>query len=137
MTTGQPVPTNQNCPGCSALVFYEGHSELRSTLTPHRFHCHQCGKVFVVRSTSHKPPKFRITDRHEVQEAAAPEGLGHIEELGSDDDDLDDDEHLLLAEAQAAESLDAEAVAEAIAEVGDPEIEVESEAERSAGPTDS
>ena len=120
MTTDhQPVPTNQNCPGCGALVFYEGHSELRSALTPHRFHCHQCGKSYVVRSTSHKPPRFRLTGRHEVPEAAAPGGSEH---LGPDD--LDEDEALITADVAANEKTAVESSAE-------------NENERPTGPPDS
>ena len=124
MTTGKPVPTNQSCPACGALVFYEGHSELRSALTPHRFHCHRCGKLYVVRSTSHKPPRFRLTGRHEVQEAVAPSGPDHVAALATDDDGLEDDAPLITADALASEDVA-------------PEFPVESEAERSAGPTDS
>ncbi len=79
MTTSQPMPTNQNCPACSALVFYEGHSELPTALTPHRFHCHRCGKLYIVRSTSHKPPRFRLTPRHEVLEPELMAGGEHLE----------------------------------------------------------
>ncbi len=74
------VPTQQNCPSCNALVYYEGHSELRSSLVPHRFHCHACGGVYLVRSTSHKPPRFRISMRHAAAGAsdlATAEAIAH------------------------------------------------------------
>ena len=81
MTThGGSVPTQQNCPSCNALVYYEGHSELPSNLVPHRFHCHACGGVFLVRSTSHKPPRFRITMRHAAagqKDLATAEAIAH------------------------------------------------------------
>ncbi len=90
MTThGGAVPTQQNCPNCNALVYYEGHSELASNLVPHRFHCHACGGVFLVRSTSHKPPRFRITMRHAAAgpgEAAAAEAIAHQSHDHGDDD---------------------------------------------------
>ncbi|MBI4236185.1 MAG: hypothetical protein HY688_02360 [Chloroflexi bacterium] len=66
MTT--PAPTTQPCPACGALTYYEGHSELRGTLVPHRFHCHSCGRVYLVRSTSHKQPRFALSPRHEARE---------------------------------------------------------------------
>ena len=105
MTTSQPAPTNQNCPACGALVFYEGHSELRAALTPHRFHCHRCGKLYVVRSTSHKPPKFRLTPRHEVLEPALTAGAEHGEAL-VDETAEDDEDTPLAAETAASESED-------------------------------
>lgn len=79
MTSENAVPTNQPCPGCGALVFYEGHSELPTPLTPHRFHCHSCGRLYVVRSTSHNPPKFALSPRHEAQQAdaAVAEAIAH------------------------------------------------------------
>ncbi|MBI4328786.1 MAG: hypothetical protein HY685_02845 [Chloroflexi bacterium] len=69
MTTQQPVPADQKCPGCGAFVFYEGHTELRrpTALIPHRFHCHRCGRVYTVQSTSHHPPKIPLKPRHEVK----------------------------------------------------------------------
>ena len=91
MTTGNAVPTNTPCPSCGALVFYEGHSELKSTLTPHRFHCHSCGRIYIVRSTSHKPPRFALSSRHEVQESGSDaalaeaivhQGHGHDRDVG-------------------------------------------------------
>ena len=93
MTThGGSAPTQQNCPSCNALVYYEGHSELPSNLVPHRFHCHACGNVYLVRSTSHKPPRFRITMRHAAAgqndlataEAIAHQGHDHGEEQAED-----------------------------------------------------
>ena len=81
MTThGGSVPTQQNCPSCNALVYYEGHSELPSNLVPHRFHCHACGGVYLVRSTSHKPPRFRITMKHAAADSsdlATAEAIAH------------------------------------------------------------
>ena len=94
MTTNPPpVPTNQNCPGCGALVFYEGHSELKSTFTPHRFHCHRCGRAYIVRSTTHKPPRFRITASHEVQdpEAAGEHDHGDAGSFDMEEEGMDDD----------------------------------------------
>ncbi len=76
-------------------MFYEGHSELQSALTPHRFHCHQCGKLYIVRSTSHKPPTFRIMDRHEVMEPTLGGVPEHLDTPTMDDDDLADEEPLL------------------------------------------
>ena len=103
MTTSQPVPTNQNCPACSALVFYEGHSELRAALTPHRFHCHRCGKLYIVRSTSHKPPKFRLTPRHEILEPELTAGAGHDEAPeGGTGAEGDEDAAPLAAPAESA-----------------------------------
>ena len=92
MTThGGAVPTQQNCPSCNALVYYEGHSELASNLVPHRFHCHSCGGVYLVRSTSHKPPKFRITQRH----VAAPADMATADAIArqAQDHDHGDEEH--------------------------------------------
>lgn len=94
-TQGGPVPTLQNCPSCNALVYYEGHSQLRSNLVPHRFHCHACGNVYLVRSTSNKPPRFRITMRHmaagptdlATAEAIAQQGPDHGEEQTEDSGD--------------------------------------------------
>ncbi len=105
MTThGGSVPTQQNCPNCNALVYYEGHSELPSNLVPHRFHCHACGNVYLVRSTSHKPPRFRITMRHAAAgptdlataEAIAHQGHDHGEEQTEDSGDA-----LLAGEAES------------------------------------
>ena len=79
-------------------MFYEGHSELQSALTPHRFHCHRCGKLYIVRSTSHKPPRFRINARHEVMEPTLGGGLEHLEAPAADDDGLADEEPLLGAD---------------------------------------
>ena len=80
MTT-QPTPA---CPSCGALTNYESHTEVKGTLVPHRFHCHACGRVYIVRSTSHKQPKFALAARHEVQgeEAEAP---GHDHEHGPEE----------------------------------------------------
>ncbi len=92
MTThGGAVPTQQNCPSCNALVYYEGHSELASNLVPHRFHCHSCGGIYLVRSTSHRPPKFRITQRH----AAAPADMATADAIARQEQDHDhgDEEH--------------------------------------------
>ena len=61
---GGSFPTQQNCPSCNALVYYEGYSVMPANLVPHRFHCHACDNVYLVRSTSNKPPRFRITMRH-------------------------------------------------------------------------
>ncbi len=80
-------------------MFYEGHSELQTALTPHRFHCHQCGKLYIVRSTSHKPPTFRINARHEVQEPTLGAGPEHLGAAAIDDDGLADEEPLLGADA--------------------------------------
>ena len=81
MTSDRAVPTNQPCPSCNALVFYEGHSELKTSLTPHRFHCHSCGKLYVVRSTSHNAPKFPISEKHEARDAEISEGQGNHEHV--------------------------------------------------------
>lgn len=61
----------QQCPACSALVHYEGHGEEPRLLTRHRFHCHNCGRVYVLQSTSHKMPAFPIKPHHQVQEEAS------------------------------------------------------------------
>ena len=66
------TPSTQRCPSCGSFVNYEGHSELAGTLVPHRFHCHSCGRLYIVRSTSPQPPRFSLRPRHEVQET-----LGH------------------------------------------------------------
>ena len=79
-TPGAPIPTQQNCPSCNALVYYEGYSQLPSNLVPHRFHCHACWNVYLVRSTSHKQPRFRITMRHMVAE---PSDLAAAEAIAS------------------------------------------------------
>jgi transposase-like protein len=50
------------------LAEYEGHDDRPSSLTRHRFHCHSCGRVYLLQSTSHKPPVFAIQPRHEIQE---------------------------------------------------------------------
>jgi DNA-directed RNA polymerase subunit M/transcription elongation factor TFIIS len=80
MTSDNAVPTNQSCPGCNALVFYEGHSELKTALTPHKFHCHSCGRLYIVRSTSHKQPQFALSERHEATENEAGSEEGHNHE---------------------------------------------------------
>ncbi len=79
-TQGGSVPTQQNCPSCNALVYYEGYSTLSSNLVPHRFHCHACWNVYLVRSTSSKPPRFRITMRHM---AVAPSDLATAEAIAN------------------------------------------------------
>jgi hypothetical protein len=86
-TAGGAVPTQQACPGCGALVYYEGHSELRTAnFVPHRFHCHACGRLYIVRSTSHKPPRFALSPRHEVAVAAGEADAGHGDEPTHDHD---------------------------------------------------
>lgn len=88
-TQGGSVPTLQNCPSCNALVYYEGYSQLPSNLVPHRFHCHACGNVYLVRSTSNKPPRFRITMRHM---AAGPSDLATAEAIAHQGHDHGDEQ---------------------------------------------
>ena len=88
-TRGAPVPTQQNCPSCNALVYYEGYSALPSNLVPHRFHCHACGNVYLVRSTSNKPPRFRLSMRHM---ATGPSDLVTAEDIAGRGHDLGDEQ---------------------------------------------
>lgn len=70
MTTAR---ANQRCVGCGSLLNYEGHDDRKTALTHHRFHCHSCGKVFVLQSTSHKMPTFAVKEHHlSDEEGEAP-----------------------------------------------------------------
>ena len=92
MTT-QPQAT-QTCPSCGALVNYEGHEDLKKrALVRHRFHCHRCGRVYIVQSTQHKMPKFALKAAHELP---VPAGVDpHTGEMaeGAEEHDHDHEGH--------------------------------------------
>ena len=59
---------NQRCVNCNNLVNYEGHDDHKTSLNRHRFHCHTCGRVYILQSTGHKMPTFDIKEHHETEE---------------------------------------------------------------------
>lgn len=96
MTTPQAT---QTCPACGALVNYEGHEDLKRTLVRHRFHCHRCGKVYIVQSTQHKLPKFPLKAAHEIAIPAGVDAHGNVVEGDEHDHEGDDHEHEHIEEA--------------------------------------
>ncbi len=88
------TPITQQCPACGAIVNYEGHEDMKKrALVRHRFHCHRCGKVYIVQSTQHKLPKFPLKASHEILIPAGMDAHGNPTESEEHDHDHDHEGH--------------------------------------------